>query len=104
MGEMPDMGEMPNMGEMPDMSEMSRPGGMNGMQMPFTESGDTITLTLNEDIVNTLTVDAIVQITFGDNGSVQSLTPIGGKMQDDFGGDIDFSNMMPPADTDNSDS
>ena len=94
MGNMPDFGEMPDMGNMPDMGDMTLPEGMDGTEMPFTESGDTITLTLNEETVKTLSVDAIVQITFGDNGNVQSLTVISENMPD-------LGEMIPP-DTDTS--
>lgn len=83
-GEMPEMPEMPN-GEMPE-------GFGSGMQSPFTAGEDSITLTLNEETVKTLSVGSIVQITFGDNGSVESLTVLGGNMQGGFGG----GNMIPP--------
>ena len=105
---MPDMGEMPEIpsdGSVPEIPEGGmqmpggeRPEGMEGMQMPFTEGDDTMTLTLNEETVKTLSVDSIVQITFGDNGNVQSLTVIGGNMQGGFGSGQGFGDMTPPTD------
>ena len=106
MGSLPDFGgESPNMevppeGEFPSGFEgMQRPegelpegfGGMQipggqfpsrsgDMQMPFRGNGDQITLTLNEETVKALSVGSIVQITFGDKGSVESLIPLAGMM------------------------
>lgn len=116
-GEFPDMGnfdinnipeggmfQMPNGGSMPDMPNGEMPEGFkNSMKSPFTAGNDSITLTLNEETVKTLSVGSIVQITFGDNGSVESLMVLGGNMQGGFGG----GNMMPPTniparETDNS--
>lgn len=97
-GEMPEMPEggmpqMPNDGSMPEMPNGEMPEGFgSGMQSPFTAGEDSITLTLNEETVKTLSVGSIVQITFGDNGSVESLTVLGGNMQGGFGG----GNMIPP--------
>ena len=95
MPEMPEGGmpQMPNDGSMPEMPNGEMPEGFgNGMQSPFTAGEDSITLTLNEETVKTLSVGSIVQITFGDNGSVESLTVLGGNMQGGFGG----GNMIPP--------
>lgn len=88
MGNIPDFGgEMPDIEDLPEGEFPSGFGGMqipNGqfssgfrdMQMPFKENGDKITLTLNSETVKTLSVGSIVQITFGDNGSVEALTSI----------------------------
>lgn len=76
---MPD-GEIPN-------------GSGENMTIPFTAGDDTITLTLNEETVKTLSVGSIVQITFGDNGTVESLTAPGGDRQNGFGG----AERVPPA-------
>ena len=95
MPEMPEGGmpQMPNDGSMPEMPNGEMPEGFgSGMQSPFTAGEDSITLTLNEETVKTLSVGSIVQITFGDNGSVESLTVLGGNMQGGFGG----GNMIPP--------
>ena len=97
-GEMPEMPEggmpqMPNDGSMPEMPNGEMPEGFgSGMQSPFTAGDDSITLTLNEETVKTLSVGSVVQITFGDNGSVESLTVLGGNMPGGFGG----GNMIPP--------
>lgn len=96
---------MPN-GELPQMPEggMQQPNGeapdgmAGGMQVPFTAGEDTITLTLNEETVKTLSVDCIVRITFGDHGSVESLTVLGGEPQGGFGG----GDRIPPEDGDES--
>lgn len=89
---MPEMGDMqipggesvPE-GQMPDMQggAMQRPDGMQGGMADqfFTDSGDSVILTLNDDVISTLTVDCIVMITFGEKGSVESLTVLGGDMQ-----------------------
>ena len=83
-GQMPegfDGTQMPN-GQMPEGFDGMQipngqfPSGLGDMQMPFNETGDKITLTLNEQIVKTLSVGSIVQITFGDNGSVEALTSL----------------------------
>lgn len=94
-GEMPDIEDLPE-GEFPsgfggmqmpqgapseDFDGMQIPNGQfssgfRDMQMPFKENGDKITLTLNSETVKTLSVGSIVQITFGDNGSVEALTSI----------------------------
>ena len=63
------------------------PGGFGDMQMPFKENGETITLTLNEETVKTLSVGNIVQIIFGDNGNVEALIALDEVM----GGGRDFS-------------
>ena len=125
-GNFSNMGNMPSFpnGEMPSFPEGMEdfpfangdfPSGMSGMQMPnfdfsgemgdmgemFHEDCDTISLTLNADIVETLAVGNIVQITFGDNGSVQSLISLDEAM---LGGE-DFSNMQTtPISTGNYDS
>lgn len=69
------------------------PSSFADMQIPFNENGDKITLTLNEEIVKTLSVGSIVQITFGDNGSVEALTAIE-DMMSNFGGN-GYNNFMP---------
>ena len=100
-GDLSGMGNMPSMpnGQMPSfpngMGDMPFPNGqipddLSGMQIPdfdfsggtmdmdmdamFHDGCDTITLTLNADVVKTLAVDDIVQISFGDKGSINSLT------------------------------
>lgn len=89
-----DMPQMPEDGSMPEMPNGELPKDFeNGVQPPFTAGDDSITLTLNEETVGTLSVGSIVRITFGDNGSVESLTVLGGNMQGGFGG-----NMTPPTD------
>ena len=119
MGSLPDFGgESPNMevppeGEFPSGFEgMQRPegelpegfGGMQipggqfpsrsgDMQMPFRGNGDQITLTLNEETVKALSVGSIVQITFGDKGSVESLIPLA-SMMGGLGGN-GFGSTMP---------
>ena len=119
MGSLPDFGgESPNMelppeGEFPSGFEgMQRPegelpegfGGMQipggqfpsrsgDMQMPFRGNGDQITLTLNEETVKALSVGSIVQITFGDKGSVESLIPLA-SMMGGLGGN-GFGSAMP---------
>ena len=108
-GEMPSFPE--GMGDFP-FANGDFPNGMSGMEIPnfdfsgemfnmdemFHEGCDTISLTLNADVVKTLAVGNIVQVTFGDNGSVQSLTSLDEAM---LGGD-DFSNMLtPPISTEN---
>ena len=100
-GDFGNMGNMPSIpnGQMPsfpnDMGDMQFPNGqipddLGGMQIPdfdfsggtmdmeaiFHDGCDTITLTLHADVVKTLSVDDIVQITFGDNGSITSLTSL----------------------------
>lgn len=97
MPEMPEGGmpQMPEDGAMPEMPNGEMPEGFeNGMQSPFIAGDDSITLTLNEETVGTLSVGSILQITFGDNGNVESLAVLGGNMQGSFGG----SNMTPPTD------
>ena len=90
-GEFPDDMQIPG-GEMPegfdigDLPNGQFPGGMNAMQMPFDENGDKIELTLNEEIVKTLSVGSIVQVTFGDNGSVEALTVLDGSRMNGFSG------------------
>ena len=91
---MPDMGDMPDMENMPDRENMQ--GMMSGgMDQLFTAGEDSITLTLNEDTVKTLSVGSIVEITFGDGGSVEALTVLGGNMQGDFSFS-NFGGMTPP--------
>ena len=129
MGGLPDFGgESPNMevppeGEFPSGFEgMQRPegklpegfGGMQipggqfpsrsgDMQMPFRGNGDQITLTLNEETVKSLSVGSIVQITFGDKGSVESLIPLasmmGGLGGNGFGGTMPSIGESMPANT-----
>ena len=129
MGSLPDFGgESPNMevppeGEFPSGFEgMQRPegelpegfGGMQipggqfpsrsgDMQMPFRGNGDQITLTLNEETVKALSVGSIVQITFGDKGSVESLIPLasmmGGLGGNGFGSAIPSIGESMPANT-----
>ena len=129
MGSLPDFGgESPNMevppeGEFPSGFEgMQRPegelpegfGGMQipggqfpsrsgDMQMPFRGNGDQITLTLNEETVKALSVGSIVQITFGDKGSVESLIPLasmmGGLGGNGFGGTMPSIGESMPANT-----
>ena len=129
MGSLPDFGgESPNMevppeGEFPSGFEgMQRPegelpegfGGMQipggqfpsgsgDMQMPFRGNGDQITLTLNEETVKALSVGSIVQITFGDKGSVESLIPLAGMMGglggNGFGGTMPSIGESMPANT-----
>ena len=129
MGSLPDFGgESPNMevppeGEFPSGFEgMQRPegelpegfGGMQipggqfpsrsgDMQMPFRGNGDQITLTLNEETVKSLSVGSIVQITFGDKGSVESLIPLanmmGGLGGNGFGGTMPSIGESMPANT-----
>lgn len=103
-GNIPDFGgEIPNMEDLPEgefpsgfdgmqKPEGEPPEGFDGMQipngqfgqgfgdmrMPFNESGDKITLELNEETVKTLSVGNVVRITFGDNGSVEALTLLDG--------------------------
>lgn len=99
-GELPEMPSDGSIPEMPDggmqLPNGELPEGMGNMQMPFVAGDDTITLTLNEEIVKTLSVDSIVQITFGDNGSVEALNIVGGNMQGGFGGGNPFNSMTPP--------
>lgn len=84
LGSIPDLGGtvMPDMEDLPEGFDGMQipngqfPSGLGDMQMPFNETGDKITLTLNEQIVKTLSVGSIVQITFGDNGSVEALTSL----------------------------
>lgn len=81
--------QIPEDGFVPGMPEggMQMPDGwfpesMEGnMTLPFTSESDSISVTLNEEIIKTLTVGSIVQIVFGDNGSIKGLTVLGGNMQ-----------------------
>ena len=75
-GEIPNMGEMPDMGSIPGFSSGSFPGSMTGGSSFSFEDGDEITLTLNEDVISQISVGSIVQISFGDNGTVLSFEPI----------------------------
>ena len=129
MGSLPDFGgESPNMevpperefpsgfegmqrpeGELPEgFGGMQIPGGQfpsgsGDMQMPFRGNGDQITLTLNEETVKSLSVGSIVQITFGDKGSVESLIPLasmmGGLGGNGFGSAIPSIGESMPANT-----
>ena len=84
------------------MPNGSFPDRMGNLQLPFVETGDTITLTLNTESVKTLSIGSLVEITFGEGGSVLSLNVIDGRMQGEFG---DGAYMTPPpSDTNNSDS
>ena len=86
-------------GELPEgFGGMQIPGGQfpsrsGDMQMPFRGNGDQITLTLNEETVKALSVGSIVQITFGDKGSVESLIPLA-SMMGGLGGN-GFGSTMP---------
>ena len=79
------------------------PSGSGDMQMPFRGNGDQITLTLNEETVKALSVGSIVQITFGDKGSVESLIPLasmmGGLGGNGFGGTMPSIGESMPANT-----
>ena len=79
------------------------PSGSGDMQMPFRGNGDQITLTLNEETVKALSVGSIVQITFGDKGSVESLIPLAGMMGglggNGFGGTMPSIGESMPANT-----
>ena len=102
-GSMPDMGGFSGMPEGGGwMPNGSFPDRMGNLQLPFVETGDTITLTLNTESVKTLSIGSLVEITFGEGGSVLSLNVIDGRMQGEFG---DGGYMTPPPrDTDNSNS
>ena len=96
-------------GELPEgFGGMQIPGGQfpsrsGDMQMPFRGNGDQITLTLNEETVKALSVGSIVQITFGDKGSVESLIPLasmmGGLGGNGFGGTMPSIGESMPANT-----
>ena len=96
-------------GELPEgFGGMQIPGGQfpsrsGDMQMPFRGNGDQITLTLNEETVKSLSVGSIVQITFGDKGSVESLIPLasmmGGLGGNGFGSAIPSIGESMPANT-----
>lgn len=84
-GEMPSMPDDNSALEPPDGTRQpdgKRPDGEN--PFAFTASDTSITLTLNEETVQTLSVGNIVQITFGNNGTVENLTILGNNLPKEF--------------------